>query len=405
MAGFSFVPGKAGASATLRVFGDGCARVKWDIFCSVVDNYGDIGVTWRLARQLASEQGAAVRLWVDDLAAFAAICPQADPAAEQQVVLGVEVRHWPRDWQAAEPADVVIEAFACELPPAYVAAMAARAQKVLWLNLEYLSAEDWVEGCHGLPSLQSNGLQKFFFFPGFTAGSGGLLREGDLLARREAFQADDAAVWQFLQTLGVTPVAGARRISLFAYENAALASWLGALAADAQPTQLLVPEGRIVAELQRWLGVTAIKAGDCVQRGQLQVQVLPFMRQEQYDLLLWSCDFNAVRGEDSFLRAQWAGQPLLWHIYQQAEGAHWDKLDAFLDLYIEGLSAEAGAVLRALWHAWNAGEDMAPGWAAVQQVWPELAEHSQRWALERASQADLATALVQFYRNWLSYAA
>ncbi|MDH1261382.1 elongation factor P maturation arginine rhamnosyltransferase EarP [Pseudomonas sp. GD03944] len=379
--------------------------MKWDIFCSVVDNYGDIGVTWRLARQLASEQGAAVRLWVDDLAAFAAICPQADPAAEQQVVLGVEVRHWPRDWQAAEPADVVIEAFACELPPAYVAAMAARAQKVLWLNLEYLSAEDWVEGCHGLPSLQSNGLQKFFFFPGFTAGSGGLLREGDLLARREAFQADDAAVWQFLQTLGVTPVAGARRISLFAYENAALASWLGALAADAQPTQLLVPEGRIVAELQRWLGVTAIKAGDCVQRGQLQVQVLPFMRQEQYDLLLWSCDFNAVRGEDSFLRAQWAGQPLLWHIYQQAEGAHWDKLDAFLDLYIEGLSAEAGAVLRALWHAWNAGEDMAPGWAAVQQVWPELAEHSQRWALERASQADLATALVQFYRNWLSYAA
>ncbi|HWV09126.1 MAG TPA: elongation factor P maturation arginine rhamnosyltransferase EarP, partial [Pseudomonas sp.] len=308
-------------------------------------------------------------------------------------------------WQAAEPADVVIEAFACELPPAYVAAMAARAQKVLWLNLEYLSAEDWVEGCHGLPSLQSNGLQKFFFFPGFTAGSGGLLREGDLLARRQAFQADDAAVRQFLQTLGVTPVAGARRISLFAYENAALASWLDALAADTQPTQLLVPEGRIVAELQRWLGVTAIKAGDCVQRGQLQVQVLPFMRQEQYDLLLWSCDFNAVRGEDSFLRAQWAGRPMLWHIYQQAEGAHWDKLDAFLDLYIEGLSAEAGAALRALWHAWNGSADMAASWRAVQQVWPELAEHSQRWALERASQADLATALVQFYRNWLSYAA
>ncbi|WP_187492385.1 elongation factor P maturation arginine rhamnosyltransferase EarP, partial [Pantoea agglomerans] len=25
-------------------------KVTWDIFCTVVDNYGDIGVTWRLAR-------------------------------------------------------------------------------------------------------------------------------------------------------------------------------------------------------------------------------------------------------------------------------------------------------------------------------------------------------------------
>ena len=29
-------------------------RVTWDIFCSVVDNFGDIGVTWRLARQLVA---------------------------------------------------------------------------------------------------------------------------------------------------------------------------------------------------------------------------------------------------------------------------------------------------------------------------------------------------------------
>lgn len=376
-------------------------RVTWDIFCSVVDNYGDIGVTWRLARQLAAEHGVTVRLWLDDLGAFARLCPQADRHAAQQSRQDVEVRQWPLPWQPVQPADVVIEAFACELPAAYVAAMAARPQKVLWLNLEYLSAEDWVEGCHGLPSLQSNGLQKFFFFPGFTAGSGGLLRERGLLARRRAFQADPLARATFLQGLGVAPIAGARLVSLFAYENRALASWLEALAADTRVTQLLVPEGRILADLQAWLGCAALVAGDRQQRGRLHVQVLPFVEQDQYDRLLWSCDFNAVRGEDSFVRAQWAGRPLLWHIYGQEEDAHWDKLEAFLALYTQGLSPAARAALEGLWRAWNAGDAMGTNWQALLQVWPELAEHAERWCLQRASQADLAEALVEFYLNWL----
>ena len=44
-------------------------RRTWDIFCSVVDNFGDIGVCWRLARRLSAGLGQQVRLWVDDLAA------------------------------------------------------------------------------------------------------------------------------------------------------------------------------------------------------------------------------------------------------------------------------------------------------------------------------------------------
>ena len=309
-------------------------KASWDIFCSVIDNYGDIGVTWRLARQLVAEHDARVRLWVDDLSAFGRLCPEADAHATRQVQQGVEVRLWPMPWQPVDAADVVIEAFACELPAAYIEAMRARQPKVLWLNLEYLSAEEWVEGCHGLPSLQSNGLQKFFFFPGFTAGSGGLLRERDLLARRQAFQADAQARASFLHSLGVQALPGARLISLFAYENDALGDWLDALAADTRVTQLLVPEGRILGDLQAWLGCCALDAGDVHRCGQLQVQILPFVRQDQYDRLLWCCELNAVRGEDSFVRAQWAGRPLLWHIYRQAEDAHLDKLEAFLALYI-----------------------------------------------------------------------
>jgi uncharacterized repeat protein (TIGR03837 family) len=376
-------------------------RVSWDIFCSVVDNYGDIGVTWRLARQLVAEQGYAVRLWVDDMAAFARVCPRADVHLCAQLQQGVEVCRWPADWPQVAVADVVIEAFACQLPPAYIDAMAARSRPSLWLNLEYLSAEDWVGGCHGLPSLQAKGLQKFFFFPGFGSDTGGLLREADLLARRRDFQCDAGARQAFLQRLGVVPQADTRLISLFAYENSALASWLAALAASPQRSHLLVPEGRIVADLQAWLAVDDLPVGALLVRGSLSVQVLPFVSQEDYDRLLWSCDFNAVRGEDSFVRAQWAGRPLLWHIYAQPESAHLDKLEAFLARYCSALSLPAEAAMLALWQAWNNAEDMTQSWLALEKLWPEINEHAENWCLQQAKQPDLATALAQFYRNWL----
>lgn len=376
----------------------------WDIFCSVVDNYGDIGVTWRLARQLAAEHGHRVRLWVDEPAAFVALCPQADAGLACQVVAGVEVCHWAADWQPRALADVVIEAFGCTLPQALVADMRAAERQPLWLNLEYLSAEDWVVGCHGLPSPQGQGLRKYFFFPGFVAGTGGLLRERELLARRQAFQADEAARRAFLAGVGVT--VQARLISLFAYENPGLGEWLDALVADAQPTQLLVPRGRILGDLRQWLGETAeLEPGFVARRGNLQLQVLPFVSQDDYDRLLWCCDFNAVRGEDSFVRAQWAGRPLLWHIYPQQEDAHWDKLEAFLALYRQGLSAGAGQALQQLWRAWNAGTGMGEAWLAAQRHWPEWQEHAQSWCAEQASRPDLAAALEQFYQNSLSCAA
>ncbi|MDT4795801.1 hypothetical protein FQZ97_283740 [compost metagenome] len=377
-------------------------KATWDIFCSVVDNYGDIGVTWRLARQLVAEHGQSVRLWVDDLQAFVRLCPEAVATAGRQWQRGVEVRAWRQQWEGVAPGQVVVEAFACHLPAAYVASMT---DKVLWLNLEYLSAEDWVGGCHGLPSLQAGGLAKYFFFPGFTRDTGGLLREGDLLARRRAFQADPGARRAFLAGLGVDQLAEARLISLFAYENPSLAGWLGALAGAATPTQLLVPQGRISGELRTWLGVAELAVGGCWQRGSLRVHLLPFMRQEHYDQLLWCCDFNAVRGEDSFVRAQWAGRPLLWHIYEQDEQVHQEKLEAFLALYRQGLSPAADAALSGLWRAWNGGEGMEESWLACLQVWPELTEHAERWCLRQASQPDLAATLVLFYRNWLSCAA
>ncbi|MGF6708229.1 elongation factor P maturation arginine rhamnosyltransferase EarP [Pseudomonas frederiksbergensis] len=376
-------------------------RWRWDIFCTVVDNFGDIGVTWRLARQLVAEHSMAVRLWVDDLRAFERLCPDIDINAAQQWQQGVEVRQWSADWQPTEAADVVIAAFACQLPSAYMEAMAAREKPPLWMNLDYLSAEDWVVGCHGLPSVKYKSVQKFFFFPGFRKGTGGLLRESGLLERRRQFQQSPQAQREFLQGLGIDRALNAQLISLFAYENTGLASWLDAMADDSTPTHLLVPEGRILGDVERWLKVDGLTAGAVHVRGALTVQVLPFVRQDQYDLLLWSCDFNAVRGEDSFVRAQWAGRPLLWHIYRQDEDIHLDKLDAFLALYTQGLSGPAREAISGLWRAWNAGETMTDHWKSTRKHWPELEKHAETWCLEQALQADLAAALVQFYLNWI----
>ncbi|MNH12952.1 hypothetical protein D3C79_725060 [compost metagenome] len=376
-------------------------KATWDIFCTVVDNYGDIGVTWRLARQLVAEHGLAVRLWVDDLNAFVPLCPAADAGAAQQWQQGVDVRAWPAQWSPVEPGDVVIGAFACQLPAAFIDAMRTRPAPSLWLNLEYLSAEDWVEGCHGLPSPQPNGLRKVFFFPGFTENTGGLLREATLLTQCETFERSGTARAAFLSGLGVKPLAGARLLSLFAYENPQLGSWLGALAADNRANHLLVPQGRILADLGRWLNVETLKVGDVHQRGTLIVQILPFVSQDDYDRLLWSCDFNAVRGEDSFVRAQWAARPMLWHIYVQEENAHWEKLEAFLSHYRRGLSDAAGAALMALWRAWNMDRDMGQAWREAQNHWPELQRHARDWATGQAARPDLAMTLVQFYRNSL----
>jgi uncharacterized repeat protein (TIGR03837 family) len=376
-------------------------KASWDVFCSVVDNYGDIGVTWRLARQLVAEQGVQVRLWVDDLRSFVPLCPGASAEAAQQWLAGVDVRQWPKAWQPVDLPDVVVEAFACKLPPAYVEALSAAVPTRLWFNLDYLSAEDWVGGCHGLPSLKTAGYQKFFFFPGFKADTGGLLREAGLIPARRDLQQDAEKRTAFLAHWGVHVAPGARLLSLFAYEHPQLPGWLQALADDSHPTHLLVPQGRVMGDVQSWLGGEPLTLGTPRSQGALILQLMPFVSQDDYDRLLWCCEFNAVRGEDSFVRAQWAARPMVWHIYKQEEYAHWEKLEAFLALYVEGLSPAAAEAVLGFWRAWNMERDIGDSWRCLLGHWPELQAHACAWAEEKARQADLATALVQFHRNWL----
>lgn len=382
----------------------------WDIFCNVIDNLGDIGVCWRLSRQLTVEHGCKIRLWVNELVTFQRICPEVDPQRSIQRVSGVEIHRWDDAFPDIVPGKVVIEAFGCRLPERFIIAMARCRVPPTWINLEYLSAEAWVSGCHALPSPHpSLPLTKYFFFPGYGEGTGGVLREHDLQVRRQAFCASPELQNDLWLSLGRPPPhAEALLVSLFAYENAAIGDLLSVWAHGKKPVCCLAPVTRTLAALETFAG-QAVRAGDVIRRGRLEVRVLPFIAQQDYDRLLWASDINFVRGEDSFVRAQWAAKPMVWHIYPQDEHAHLSKLGAFLDLYTDGAARPTVEAVRELHGAWNSelnGEMRAPRitpelWQQWMEVLPDLRRLAENWANHLINQEDLCSSLVRFCRSKL----
>ncbi|MBL8371300.1 MAG: elongation factor P maturation arginine rhamnosyltransferase EarP [Burkholderiaceae bacterium] len=368
--------------------------LRWEIFCRVIDNHGDIGVCWRLCADLA-ERGHRVRLWVDDPSALAWMAP----GALQGLLPGIEVRHWMRpdrekENAPAKPPDVLVEAFGCDIEEERLAQLfpnlpardGTEYAPPVWINLEYLSAEAWVERCHGLPSPVQRGLAKgqvkTFFFPGFRAQTGGLLRERDLLARQTRF---DGLQW--LSKLGLCGEQQLR-LSLFCYEPVALPAWLNRLHRWPCPVHLLVAAGRPTAAVKALEPIDSKENNTHpAQKGHspLSISYLPNLTQRDFDHLLWSCHLNFVRGEDSLVRALWAGQPLVWNIYPQDDNAHHAKLEAFLDWL------EAPDSLRDFHRIWNGlqpGELPVPEWGA----WRACVGRARERLL---SQDDLTTQLLR----------
>ncbi|MBL8525857.1 MAG: elongation factor P maturation arginine rhamnosyltransferase EarP [Betaproteobacteria bacterium] len=357
-----------------------------DIFCRVIDNYGDIGVCWRLARQLSAEHGIKVRLMVDQLSSFSRIAPEVDPGLLRQNVANIEVFAWTEALDLSSPADLVIEAFACELPARYLRGMAERHPAPQWINLEYLSAEPWVAGHHLLPSPHSYlPLTKHFFFPGFTPGTGGLIREADV-GRLPGANATAKPV---------SPL----RVFVFAYESAPVDRLIHAIPAEGVVAHVTVPAGRSQDKLKNWRGQQAENALEASPL--LGFGYPDFVPQPEFDALLRAHDVLFIRGEDSFVRAQWAAQPFVWQIYPQAEGAHWVKLNAFLDLYCEGLEAEAAQALRDLWHVWNGAVhgDLPAAWNRFLRSRAVLQAHAIAWADKLMQMPDLASNLLSFYKK------
>jgi uncharacterized repeat protein (TIGR03837 family) len=385
-----------------------------DIFCRVVDNFGDLGVCWRLAKDLAST-GMAVRLVVDDATALQWMAPNHT---------GVAVLPWPSapatlltSLSTLLPvplpvAELVIETFGCGLPAAYLAAM-VDAEKTghaaVWINLEYLSAEPYVERSHLLPSLQNagpgRGLTCHFFYPGFTTRTGGLLREADLAARRAAHTGDVRDAW--LAAHGVTPRPGERLVSLFCYANPNLPGLLRALAEH--PTLLLTTPGHATSQVAH-----ALAAAPAGGFNRLRTHALPWLSQTDYDRLLWSCDINFVRGEDSLVRAIWSAQPCVWQIYPQPDGAHAPKLQAYFGAaQLQQINANSATdatprtgcsghtAWQRAWWRWNGlacGADETEVWAVLNcaDTMAAWRTRSVAWRDSLAEQPDLRRALLEF---------
>ena len=361
--------------------------LRWDIFCRVIDNYGDAGVCWRLASDLA-QRGEIVRLFIDKPAVLVPL------QGNDSMLPGITVNPWPdsaRHFSAGEVADVVVEAFACDPPVAYIEAMNARQPKPLWINLEYLSAESWVDDHHGLPSPHPRyALTKYFFFPGFTARTGGLLREPAITAHIQS-----SSLFKAEAPPGFTEPF---RIFMFSYEQPGMQSWLDALVAFKQPVYLGVTACPAKRHISDW-------ASKHQHTGHVRFENLAFVAQNEFDALLETYDFLFVRGEDSFVRAQWAGKPLVWHIYPQADRIHFDKLLAFYDRYLDQdiLNQTQRTAYRDFVLAWNGastpGSDLATNWQKLVEVYPLLIKNALKWRSDLLKQKDLVSQLKDFARH------
>ncbi len=339
--------------------------MQWDVFCRVIDHHGDLGVCWRLATDLAS-RGEQVRLWVDDPIALNWMAP------DHALTPHVRVLRWVEPLPDVQPGDVVVEAFGCDPPAYFVERMAQPAvghRPPVWINLEYLSAEDYVERSHGLPSPQPTGfggMTKWFFFPGFSPATGGLLREPWALQPGTPPWAE----------LDVWPHPGERIVSLFAYADAPVAELLDLL--DDRPTLLLLCAGASQA--------TALAALQGRPQRHLRAHALPWLTQRDYDRLLHACDLNFARGEDSIVRAMWAGAPFIWHIYRQDDGVHERKLKALLN------RMQAEPAVRRLSRAWNRFD----AWPAALPDAATWREACQQWRAGLLEQSDLTSQLLGF---------
>lgn len=373
--------------------------MRWDIFCQIVDNYGDAGVCWRLARALSRLSSSSVnnvecddsriRLFCDDLNVLNVITH--GDAVAHGASLGVEVL----PWSAAEsPAilasvgDVVIEAFACHLPKPYVEAMVQKtsqrvsAKQPIWINLEYLTAEAWADDMHLMPSPQNNGLNKYFYFPGFTPKAGGVL-----LGDWDEVTSNSLNIPTSLSSAFESCRPKSKKVSLFNYKQAPLDAWLDSV------NQVALEHGEMVDVFlcaDQNVSTTTQAALSSVDSAVKLIQ-LPFIPQEDYDYLLSVCDINLVRGEDSFVRAQWAGKPFIWDIYPQSDLAHEVKLDAFLERYFEGGSAK----LRAIGIS-------AMKWGSASDWWPHLnawTSHSEVWRQKLMSLGHLEGKILDFVKS------
>lgn len=362
-----------------------------DLFCRVIDNFGDAGFSLRLSRSLY-RQGIKVRLFCDHQATLEPLLTQDD---RDSALFSVELWPDPADYC---PAPAVVAAFSCRLEA--VLEQRLKSANCLLINLEYLTAEDFAASCHGLSS-PTGGLKCYFFFPGFSPQTGGLLKDDRLFNLRKnivkiyikdrsenslegCLDNHQKTVPVSFTDINTQPLT----VSFFSYHNERALDFIDHLRECCTKLELKVCAGMARECLQQRLK-TGLNEGDELDNAGMKVQCLPMLSQDEYDLLLSCCNLNLVRGEESVVRAMLLGRPFLWDIYVQKDQAHVTKLKAlFTRIDQECCSGSGDLKLSEGLHLWRelnleyigSKEIRLINTLDLRTFWPTWCELSWRWS-------------------------
>lgn len=308
-----------------------------DIFCEIIDNFGDIGVVYRISKELKNlYQNARIRIVLNRLEEFKAINKKVKDLDYQEIdgLVFVTEKYLKENIENFGIADLFIEAFGCNVPEEYI--KIAKEKSKLWINLEYLSGEKWIEDFHLQQSLiNSKTLKKIFFMPGFSEKSGGVIIDSGFLKRKEYGQNHrDKVLEKYFPEIDLkNKFVG----TIFSYEKN-FENLLEVLNKREKETVLILMGEKTQKSFSEMLQKKLIENfGKIVKYGKIVMLNASFLSQEEYEEVISAVDFNFTRGEDSFVRGIILGKPFIWHIYLQEEKAHLDKIRAFNERFLESI--------------------------------------------------------------------
>lgn len=308
-----------------------------DIFCEIIDNFGDIGVVYRISKELKKIfQNVRIRIVLNRLEEFKAINKKVKDTDYQEIdgLICVTEKYVKENIETFDVSDVFIEAFGCNVPEEYV--KAAKENSKLWINLEYLSGEKWIEDFHLCESLiDSKTLKKIFFMPGFSEKSGGVIIDSGFLERMKYGKENrDEVFKKYFKDFDLKDKFIG---TVFSYEKN-FENLLETLKNYKKETVLLLMGEKTQKSFSEILKKNLTEDyGNIVKYGKITMIYSDFFSQEEYEEIISASDFNFTRGEDSFVRGIILGKPFMWHIYLQEEKAHMDKIKAFTERFKESV--------------------------------------------------------------------
>ncbi len=309
-----------------------------DIFCEIIDNFGDIGVVYRVSKELKKIfQNVRIIIVLNRLEEFKAINKRVKDVDYQEIdgLIYITEKYLEDNIDSFGTADIFIEAFGCNVFEGYI--KKAKESSKLWINLEYLSGEKWIEDFHLQESLiDSKTLKKIFYMPGFSEKSGGVIIDSSFLERKEYGAENREKVLEkyFPNCDFNNKLVG----TIFSYERN-FENLLDVLKDYGKETFLILMGEKTHKSFSEILQKKLTENfGKIVKYDKITMLYADFLSQEEYEEVISAVDFNFTRGEDSFVRGILLGKPFMWHIYLQEEKAHMDKIKAFTERFKESVN-------------------------------------------------------------------